>query len=206
MEVSVKLGVTQQAALTLLRLLGEQNVPLERLPEKLGEITTRYKQAVERLDAIDVQDDPVTRALVEHAQAAIKDGHLAQADDLLSQAEQAEIAAAHQAQQLANQAQAAADRRLLHAAAASASRGDIAMTALRYPDAAGHFQQAVDLVPSGHPGERGRYLFAKANALWTQGDERGDNPALVEAIATYQLALPEITRSSANPSIGPRHR
>ncbi len=81
-EVSGKLGVTQQAALTLLRVLGEQNVPLERLPEKLGEITTRYKQAVERLQAIDVQDDPVTQALVEHAQAAIKDGHLADADNL----------------------------------------------------------------------------------------------------------------------------
>jgi tetratricopeptide (TPR) repeat protein len=193
-EVSSKLGVTQAAALTLLRVLGEQNEPLERLPEKLGEITTRYKQAVERLEAIDVQDDPVTRSLVEQAQTAIKDGRLAEADGLLSQAEQADIAAAHQAQQFAGQAQAAADQRLLQAAAASASRGDIAMTELRYPDAAEHFQQAVDLVPVGHPDERGRYLLAKANALTTQGEERGDNPALIGAIATFQLALLENTR------------
>ncbi len=150
-ELSGKLGVTRQAALTLLRVLGEQNVPLERLPEKLDEITIRYKQAVERVQAIDVQDDPVTRALVEQAKTAIKDGHLAEADNLLSQAEEAEIVAAHQAQLLANQAQAAADRRLLHAAAASASRGDIALTELRYPDAARHYQQAVDLVPPAIP-------------------------------------------------------
>jgi len=193
-EVSTKLGITQSAALTLLRVLGEQNVPLERLPEKLDEITARYKQAVERLATIDVQDDPVTGALVERAQAAIKDGRLDKADQLLSQAEQVEIAAAHQARQIANQAQAAADRRYLHAAAASASRGDIAMTQVNYPAAAAYFQEAVDLVPAGHPDERGRFLLSKANALLTQGDERGDNPALVEAIATCQFALQENTR------------
>lgn len=196
-EVSGELGITQEAALTLLRVLGEQNAPLERLPEKLGEITTRYKQAVERLQAIDVQDDPVTQTLVERAQSAIKDGYLAEADDLLRQAEQAEIAAAHQAQQIASQAQAAADQRLLHAAAASSSRGDIAMTELRYPDAAEHFQQAVDVVPTGHPDERGRYLLAKVNALTTQAYERGDNQALIEAITTCQLALLDNTRQRA---------
>jgi len=35
-DLSQKLGVTQGAALTLLRVLGQQDVPLEQLPQKLS--------------------------------------------------------------------------------------------------------------------------------------------------------------------------
>ena len=37
-DLSQKLGLTQNAALTLLRVLGQQNVPLEQLPQKLSEV------------------------------------------------------------------------------------------------------------------------------------------------------------------------
>ena len=39
-DLSQKLGVTQGAALTLLRVLGQQDVPLEQLPQKLAEVTS----------------------------------------------------------------------------------------------------------------------------------------------------------------------
>jgi tetratricopeptide (TPR) repeat protein len=192
-DLSQKLGVTEGAALTLLKVLGEQDVRLEKLPQKLAEVTAQYKQAMDRLAALQ-PEDPVTQDLVARAKAAIKGGHLDEADQLLGQAEQADVAAAHQAQQLAQQAQAAADRRLLHAADARGARGDIAMTELRYLEAAEHFQEAVDLVPPAHPDERGRFLLAEAVALYRQGDERGDNDALVKAIATLDLSLQESTR------------
>jgi tetratricopeptide (TPR) repeat protein len=192
-DLSQKLGITQGAALTLLRVLGQQDVPLEQLPQKLAEVTAQYKQAVDRLAALQ-PEDPITQGLVGRAEAAIKGGHLDEADQLLSQAEQADVAAAHQAQQLAQQAQAAADRRLLHAADARGARGDIAMTELGYLEAAQHFQDAVDLVPPGHPDEKARFLLAEGEALWRQGDERGNNDALVKAIATYHLALQENSR------------
>ena len=66
-----------------------------------------------------------TQDLVGRAEAAIKGGHLDEPDQLLSQAEQADVAAAHHAQQLAQQAQAAADRRLLNAADARGTRGEL---------------------------------------------------------------------------------
>jgi hypothetical protein len=106
-DLSQKLGVTEGAALTLLKVLGQQDVPLEQLPQKLAEVTAQYKQAVERLAAIE-PEDPVTRDLVARAEAAFKAGHLDEADRLLDQAEQADLAAADQAQQLARQAQSAA--------------------------------------------------------------------------------------------------
>lgn len=195
-DLSSKLGVTQGAAVTMLRIIGEQDVPLEKLPQKLAEVAERYKSAMERLGALNPQD-PVTRDVVARADAAFKAGHLDEADQLVSQAEEAEIAAAHQAQQLAHQAQAAADQRLLRAAHDRGVRGDIAMTGLHYLDAAGHFQQAAELVPAGHPDDKGRFLFAKAGALLQHGDERADNAALTKAIATYQLASQEFTRDRA---------
>ena len=61
-DLSQKLGVTQGAALTLLRVLGQQNVPLEQLPQKLAEVTAQYKQAMDRLAALQ-PEDPVTQDL-----------------------------------------------------------------------------------------------------------------------------------------------
>jgi len=195
-DLSNKLGVTQGAAITMLRIIGQQDVPVEKLPRKLAEVAEQYKQAMDRLAALDPQD-PITHDLLERAEAAIKAGRLDEADQLASQAEQAEIAAAREAQQLAQQAQAAADQRLLRAAADRGVRGDIAMTKLRYLEAAQHFQEAADLVPAGHPEETGEFLLAEGLALLDQGDERGDNASLMRAVATYQLSLQENTRERA---------
>lgn len=102
-DLSQRLGVTQEAALSMLRILGEHDVPLEQLPRKLLDIAGQYQQAMQRLAALNPQD-PITRDLADRTQTAIKDGQFQEADELLSQAEQIEIAAAHQAQQLAQQA------------------------------------------------------------------------------------------------------
>ena len=192
-SLSSMLDVTQGAAVTMLRIIGQQDVPFEKLPQKLAEVAEQYKSAMERLAALDPQD-PLTRDLVARADAAFKAGRLDEADRLVSQAEQAEVAAARQAQEVARQAQVAADQRLLRAAADREVRGNIAMTRLNYLDAARHFQEAVDLVPAGHPGEKGGFLLAKAEALFRQGDERGDNAALADSIAAYRLALREHDR------------
>jgi hypothetical protein len=174
-DLSTRLGVTQGAAVTMLRVIGEHDVRLEKLPEKLAEVAKQYKSAVERLAALDPQD-PVTRDLVVHADAAIKAGHLDEADQRVSQAEQVELTAARQAQQLAQQAQAAADQRLLRAAADRGVRGNIAMTQLHYLDAARHFQEAAELVPAGHPDDQGRFLLSQANALGRHGVSVGTTP------------------------------
>lgn len=195
-SLSSKLDVTQGAAVTMLRIIGQQDVPFEKLPQKLAEVAEQYKSAMERLAALDPQD-PITRDLVSRADAAIKSGQLDQADRLVDQAEQAELVAARQAEQLARQAQAAADQRLLRAAADREVRGNIAMTRLQYLQAAHHFEEAVNLVPAGHPDEKGRFLLDQAEALYRQGDERGDNAALVDSIAAYKLALREYPSDQA---------
>jgi tetratricopeptide (TPR) repeat protein len=192
-SLSSKLDVTQGAAVTMLRIIGQQDVPFEKLPQKLAEVAEQYKSAMERLAALDPQD-PTTRDLVARADAAFKAGRLDEADQFVGRAEEAEVAAARQAEEVARQAQAAAEQRLLRAAADREVRGNIAMTRLQYLDAAQHFEAAVGFVPAGHPDDKGRFLVAKAEALFLQGDERGDNVALVNSIATYRLALREYAR------------
>ena len=185
-ELQQRLGLTQGAALAVLRAIGEHDAPIEQLPQKLVDAATHYQRTFEGIANLDPQD-PVSQDLVGRAQAAVEVGQFGEADQLLGQAEQAEIAAAKRAQQVV-------DRRLLRAAKARGTRADIAMTQLRYLEAAQHFAEAAGLVPPGHPEDKGHLLLAQADALRQHGDERGDNAALKSAIAAYRLALQEYLR------------
>ena len=116
-------------------------------------------------------DDPKIAALKIDARKAIDAGKLAEADGLLALIE------AEQRRSL--------DRLAVNAAATLAQRGEIALTRLRYADAAKHFADAAAVFPPGssHETERMRYLDREAQAHYQQGDEFGDNDALQTAIA-----------------------
>jgi hypothetical protein len=80
----------------------------------------------------------------------------------------------------------ALDRLALNAAQTTAQRGDVALTRLRYLDAAQRFAEAAVKVPQGHEDERWKYLNEEADALYQQGDEFGDNAAALSAIERYR--------------------
>jgi tetratricopeptide (TPR) repeat protein len=71
----------------------------------------------------------------------------------------------------------------------SAQRGQLALLQLRYMEAARYFAAAASRVPSGAEDIRLDYLDKEANALFRQGDERGDNIALTTAIDRYATIL-----------------
>ena len=167
-----------------LRTLGEREVPLEQLPAKLAEIAEEHRELLTRLAALAGEEAPQTRALIEHARAAIAAGEHDQADRLLGEAEEAELAAAQQAET-------AAERRRSRAAPLG-ERGALALTRLDYLGAAEHFATAGGMV--GEPEQRAGYLDRQAKALYRQGDERGDNAALNGAIAVYRGLLEERPR------------
>jgi hypothetical protein len=192
--ISKRLGVTTEAAKSLLRIVGEQpDTPDEKLPELLAKVATDYKRLQTQVSALN-PDNPTAHNLVEHARQEIAAGHFDAAHGLLTQARQAQIAAAEEAVKLAREAEAARDAQLLGAAASAAAEGDLAMTELNYLQAAGLFEQAEDLVPAGHPSETADYLIHRADALYRQGKERGDNVALLGAIAASRLALEQQPR------------
>ena len=185
-DLSNRLGVTQGATLTMLRILDQRDVPLEQLPQKLAEVADQYKKFQAQLAALNPQN-PLARGLVEQAQAEIKVGKadsLIKAHQLLRQAKQAQIAAAQQARNLRQKAQVAEDEQLIQAAASSAAEGDLAMTELHYLQGADLFKEAANLVPPGNAYEDKRidYLQTEERALYQQGEEFGDNSALRSAI------------------------
>ena len=71
------------------------------------------------------------------------------------------------------------------------------MTERRYTEAAELFGQAAGYVPSGHASERGEYLLRQGDALYQQGEERGDNEALRSSIEVLGRALAEYPRPEA---------
>lgn len=150
-ELSQKLQTTEGALIGFFRILEETDAPLERLPAKLEEIARRHKETLQRMAALAVED-PEIGALVRQAREAVDRGDYDRANALLTRAEEAELAAIERAEAVVKDAQEAVRRRKLSAAAVRAERGGIAMTRLRYREAADHFRAAANLVPAGrHP-------------------------------------------------------
>ena len=169
-EIAAELNITREAVEGFFKILGATHVPPEKLAEKLRELVTQFAVTRQRLAALDF-DEPAAKALVEQARAALERGRLDEADTLLRQAEEAELAAAARSRTLAAQAQAAVNAKQTRAARARESRGDIALAQLRYATAAAHFGEAAALLPVTPSDEKVRLLWRQADALYRQGDE-----------------------------------
>jgi tetratricopeptide (TPR) repeat protein len=195
-ELATKLGFTSAAVGKFFETLGERDVPEEKVPARLIEIATHFAQTRDELAALE-PDDPHAAALAQSAKEALDGGQLTEADALLEQAKEGELAALRQARELKEKAQKAEDRHALDVAKFIAGRGNLALTQLRYVDAAEHFKQAVELVPARYPHDKVDYLNRQADALYREGDERGDNSALREAIDRYRVLLTQRPRDQA---------
>ena len=166
-----ELDINQRQIRAALSVLGENDIPPERLAAKLVEIAESFK-ALKATASAQPSDDRRIVALRTDAQNAIEAGELAKADALLAEAQ------AEQTRGL--------DR--LAAADTFSRRGEIALTRLRYAEAAAHFANAAAVFPphSSHEDERINYLQKEAHALFKQGYEFGDNGALLSAIERYK--------------------
>jgi tetratricopeptide (TPR) repeat protein len=78
-------------------------------------------------------------------------------------------------------------------AALLAERGRIARLQLRYRDASNYYAKAAEATAFDHDAAWSNTL-ASASALYAQGDEFGDNQALLDAIRVYRSALDMATR------------
>ena len=85
-----------------------------------------------------------------------------------------------------------------------AERGRVSSLQLRYREAARYYAKAAEAA-AFDTSLAWLYKTDAADSLDAQGDEFGDNPALGEAIETYQSAL-SLRRANAYRSIGRRRR
>src|SRR6476660_1000676 len=72
-DLSKKLGVTEDATKTLLRIVGEQDVPPERLSETLNRVANDYKRLQAQAAALN-PENPKARSLITQARAEIDAG------------------------------------------------------------------------------------------------------------------------------------
>lgn len=179
-SLETKLGVSEAALLAFFRTLGEANVSFEQLETRLIEIGEDYNRVRGQVAAAP-GDPPEIAKLKTEAGAALDAGELKQADDLLKQVLAAEDAAI--------------EKRQLEAAQTSAQRGGIALTRLRYREAAEHFASAAKRVPPKHQEQALAYLAQEAEAFYRQGGEFDDNQALVEGIERFRALLALTPRS-----------
>jgi tetratricopeptide (TPR) repeat protein len=169
-ELKLNQGQVQAA----LGILGEAHVPVEQLATKLVEVAERFK-ALQATATAQPGDDPKVTALKAEAQKVVETGDLAKADHLLGQIKAIQ--------------KAALSRLALEAAETSAQQGQVALTRLRYLEAAEHFSEAASLVPRGNDDKRLGYLDREAAALYQQGWEFGDNAAALRTIERYRQLL-----------------
>ena len=71
------------------------------------------------------------------------------------------------------------------------------MTRLRYADAALRYAAAANTVPTSRQDARLGYLVQEAEALYQQGDERGDNTAAQQALTITTQILQQQSRDDA---------
>src|SRR5436190_3300054 len=147
-----ELDLNQRQIRAALGILGENDVPPERLAAKLVEIAERFKD-LQATASAQPGDDPKIAGLKTDAQKAIEAGQLAEADALLADVE--------------IEQRLGLERLAVNAAETSARRGDIALTRLRYGEAAKHFANAAAMVPSKRANEDKQigYLQKEASAL-----------------------------------------
>ena len=164
-----KLDLNERQIRAALDIVGEKDIPREHLTAKLAEVAERYKELLAAA-AQQPGDTPAVAARKAEAQQAIDAGELAKADELLALVE--------------TEQRQAFDRAAIDLAETSARRGDLAMTRLRYREAATHFANAAALIApgGGHEDKRIGYLEKEASALLIHGGDFGDRDALRSAI------------------------
>ena len=181
-QLKDKLDLSERQVRSALDILGDANIPPERLAAKLLEIAEQYKVLKAGASAAP-GDDATVIALKADAQKAIDAGDLAKADEALASVE------AEQERKL--------DQLALNVAATSAKRGEIALTRLRYNEAARHFADAAATAGSGNPDKRADYLEKQADALYQQGNEFGDDAALRSSITILKQLIDMFPRATS---------
>ncbi len=196
-DLSEQLNTNAEAVRGFLKILSANEVPLEKLPETLAEIARRHGEMLQRLEVLE-PDTPETQAYIQQAHAMLSTAKGPQdydrADQLLEQAEAADMRALREAETLQREAMEAVRRKRLSAAANRAERGELSLTRLEYLQAGQHFKAAAELVGIEEPALRVAYLDNYAYALYVYGSERGDNAVLAQAIEVLRSITREIRR------------
>jgi hypothetical protein len=175
-QVSREKGVPAAPLRAVLVKLGEAGVSDEALPQRLDAKADELLKMREEIAQL--RQGPVELAsFAQRAQALIDQGNLEGARTALVEGR----ARAHKLREQSSR----------YEAAFLAREAEIDHLQLAYRSAAAKYQEAAALVADFDPDSRWQLLDNQAFELYSQGDEYGDNDALLQAIAAFRAALTE---------------
>jgi tetratricopeptide (TPR) repeat protein len=161
--------------------LGDTPGSPDQYPVQLGVIAARYRDLLadaERprnlLPPIEAERRAVAE-LIHHGSLDVADARLAALRTRMAERRRA------QAEEV--------DQERRDEAAILVERAKLAMTRLRYLDAAKLFSQAAEILPNSDGALRRQYMESEAQCFISQGDEFGDNAALGHGIASLRRLL-----------------
>ncbi len=164
-----------QAVAAILAVLGEEEVPLERLADTFAQLAEEHLELKHRLRTLE-SDDPEVQALREQAAAALDEG----AHDLARvhlEAARGLVRAKREALKEAPAAQSLEEAQLV------AEQGDVERARLAHSEAAALYEEAAALTEAFDPAATRGYLGQAADILYYFGKYKGDNAALARSIA-----------------------
>ncbi len=192
-DLSQRLGVTQGAALAMLRTLGHDDVPVERLPDMLAAAATQIltmRQALSRPS----NDESGIADLRRKAVSALDAGAFDEATQLLNAIRARERKASERRRQAVEESRADWLAGLQAEAETCALLARAALTQRDVAGARAHFEEGLWVLAPADPEPRRSYTLDAAAALYDFGDRTGRNDALIAAIHLYRLALADSPR------------
>lgn len=162
-----------------------QHALLEALAEQADQLAVLQR----RLETLTGDADTGTAAVFAQARAALEAGRLVEADRLLAQVAERDLAAIQRAD-------AEVERRRLRAGETIAGRGQVAFVQADYLGAAAHYARASDAVPDSALFERAHYADQGAHALYERSRVFGEPAPLTQAMAIWERLLPAQPRGS----------
>jgi tetratricopeptide (TPR) repeat protein len=187
-DLTGRLGLTQGAALAVLRSLGHDDVPVERLPDMLASAVTQIltmRQALNRPS----NDESDIAGLKRQAVSALDAGAFDEATRLLNVIRTKE-------REISERRRRAAEEGRADWLAGLQSEADtcalLARAALAQSDAAlanAQFEEGLRVLVSADAQARWSYALNAAKVLFDFGDRAGHNDSLAFAISIYRIAL-----------------
>jgi tetratricopeptide (TPR) repeat protein len=188
-QLSRRLDVPESALARMMHLISDKHLQTEQLDPRLREVAVLHNQLAMRLRNYSA-NDPEIRRLHTEAAAAIERGDYAAADALLAKAGGIDTTTSETQPGSLGHRQHSLTQTLTR-------RGELERVRLDYWTAAERFAESAALLSDDARLERWNLLIEQASALYAQGDEFGDNEALIEAVEVYRIALAERSRDEA---------
>ncbi len=173
-QVARDKGVEVAPLRAVLVKLGEKGVPEEDIPKRLDSTADELIKLRAENDQLR-RGPPALAAIAEEVQALIDKGEFDDARGALVRGREASRALRIDAS--------------LYEAAFLAQEARVDDLQLAYRAAAAKYAEAAALVAPFDSEQQWRFLIDQAAALYKQGDEFGDNAALIEAIDVYHRCL-----------------